>query len=366
MGLGGGSFSLEDDSGDAGLTIRVTMSTSPSVGPNDLARAGAGATEALLEYWHMVPGMRVGMKEVDELLVSYLEEDPSPAVRRVSLHLINAGGKRLRPALVLLSSKAIGADTAVVTRLAVAMELLHVATLYHDDVIDGAATRRGLPSSNALWGDRVSALAGTYLIARAMDILAAHGDEVLSLVNLAINQVWQGEMREVEGVYSLDRTEAAYLECIANKTAAFYQLPCCLGLLGAAGDARQMAALRRYGQFTGMGFQLVDDLLDLLSSDDAIGKPAGSDIKAGVYTLAVIRTLQTSSRLEALLSGDTLSEKDCREALHIVRAGDGIDYAFERAREFIDKAIAELDVLPQGPAVRALGTTARSIIERPE
>jgi heptaprenyl diphosphate synthase len=321
---------------------------------------------SLLEYWYAVAGMRASMKHVEDLLIASVEDDASPLVRRVSLHLIHGGGKRLRPALVLLSSEAIGGDAAAVTRLAVAMELLHVATLYHDDVIDGAVTRRGVPSTNALWGDRVSAMAGTYLIARAMDILAAHGDEVLSLVNLAVNQVWQGEMRELEGVYALDRTEAAYMESISNKTAAFYQLPCCLGALRGGGDARQVAALRAFGQFTGVAFQLVDDLLDLVSSDEAIGKPAGSDMKAGVYTLPVIRTLETSGRLQTLLAGDSSSDVECAEALEEVRAGGGLEYALQRAEAFTELAVAELDALPEGPATRALCMTARSIVKRPE
>ena len=338
------------------------MSTSPKVA----LHFRTGTANSLLEHWNAVPGMSEGMKEVEKLLVAYLEEDPSHVVRRVSLHLISAGGKRLRPALVLLSAKVVGGEAGAVTQFAAAMEMLHVATLYHDDVIDGAVTRRGLPSSNALWGDRVSAMAGTYLIAKAMNILAARRDEVLTLVNRAVQQVWHGEMRELEGVYSPDRTEAAYLECISNKTAAFYQLPCCLGALGASGDARQIEALRGYGQFTGTAFQLVDDLLDLVSSDEAIGKPAGSDMKTGVYTLPVIHALRSNSRLEALLSGDSLSEEDHKEALRIVRAGDGIPYALERAREFIEKALTELDVFVPSPAVNALRATAQSIIERPE
>jgi heptaprenyl diphosphate synthase len=241
-----------------------------------------------------------------------------------------------------------------------------VATLYHDDVIDGAVTRRGVPSPNALWGDRVSAMTGTYLIARAMEILAAHGDEVLSFVNLAVNQVWQGQMRELEGVYALDRTEADYMQCISNKTAAFYQLPCCLGALGGGGNPHQVAALRAFGQFTGIAFQLVDDLLDLVSSDEAIGKPAGSDMKAGVYTLPVIRTLETSGRLQALLARDSPSEVECGEALKEIRAGGGLEYALKRAGAFAELAVAELGVLPEGPATRALRMTARSIVERPE
>jgi geranylgeranyl pyrophosphate synthase len=343
------------------------MSTSRKIAFHEAFGAPAALRPiSLLEHWHAVPGMRAGMKQVEDLLVAYIEEDPSAMVRRVSRYLIDAGGKRLRPALVLLSGEVAGGETAAVTRLAVAMELLHVATLYHDDVIDGAVTRRGLASTNALWGDRVSAMAGTYLIARAMEILAAHGDEVLGLVNLAVNQVWHGEMRELEGVYSPDRTEAAYLECISNKTAAFYQLPCNLGALGAGGDARHVAALRAFGQFTGMAFQLIDDLLDLMSSDEAIGKPAGSDMKAGVYTLPVIQTLESSSRLQTLLAGDSLAEEDCREALQIVRAGDGIDYTLDRAKEFMNQAIAALDVFPEGAATRALCVTCRCIIERPE
>ena len=342
------------------------MSTSPKVAFHQSFRVRAATAVSLLEHWHAVPGMRAGMREVEDMLVTYIKEEPSPVVRRVSLHLINAGGKRLRPALVLLSGKAVGADTGAVTRLAVAMEMLHVATLYHDDVIDGAMTRRGLPSSNALWGDRVSAMAGTYLIAGAMDILAAHGDEVLTLVNLAVNQVWHGEMRELEGVYSPDRTEAAYMEIISNKTAAFYQLPCCLGVLGAGGDARQVAALREYGQFTGMAFQLVDDLLDLLSSDEAIGKPAGSDMKAGVYTLPVIRTLQSSGRLEALLSSDSYQRETAGKRCKSFAREMGSNTRSSARTSLSVRRSRNSNVLPQSPAVGALCATARSIIERPE
>jgi heptaprenyl diphosphate synthase len=320
----------------------------------------------LQEHWHAVPGMRDHMAATESLLTAIASEEPSAAVRRISLHLIGAGGKRLRPALVLLSGDAVSGRAAEISQLAAAMELLHVATLYHDDVIDGAETRRGLPSSNAVWGDRISAMAGTYLIAKAMEILAAYGDQVLNFVNRAVNQVWCGEMRELEGVYALDRTESAYFDCIANKTAAFCQLPCCLGALGAGGDEQQVGALSRFGQYVGTAFQLVDDVLDLVASDKAIGKPAGNDMKAGVYTLPVIRTLRTNTRLHTLLDSESLSDEQCQEALQMVRAGDGIDYALERAGEFITQALAELEAIAEGPSKQALCNTARSIIERPE
>src|SRR5947209_8339116 len=162
--------------------------------------------------WEAVPRMRTGLNMVEDMLREILSEDPSPAVRRVSLYLVEAGGKRLRPALVLLSGEAAGGDATTMTKAAAAVEMLHVATLYHDDVIDGALSRRGRPSTNVLWGNRVSAMVGTYLVARAMDLLAEQGAEVLEIVNLAVTQVWHGQMRELEGIYRIDRTEEESLE----------------------------------------------------------------------------------------------------------------------------------------------------------
>lgn len=319
--------------------------------------------------WEAVPRMRAGLDLVEDMLQQILSEDSSPAVRTVSLYLVEAGGKRLRPALVLLSGEAAGGDATTMTRPAAAVEMLHVATLHHDDVIDGALSRRGRPSTNVVWGNRVSAMIGTYLVARALDVLADQGAEVLDIVNLAVTQVWRGQMRELESIYDVDRTEEEYFESISQKTAAFYQLPCVLGAMAGGAEPHVVSALKSFGQFTGIAFQIVDDILDLVSDQQALGKPTGEDIRAGVYTLPVIHALAKKlehSRLRSLLAQESMDEAVQREAIELVRCSGAIGYALRRAKEFVARALSELDRLPAGFAVDALRATAQVITERAE
>jgi heptaprenyl diphosphate synthase len=244
-----------------------------------------------------------------------------------------------------------------------------VATLYHDDVMDGALSRRGLPSINALWGNRVSTIVGTYVMARGMDVLAELGNECLAVVNVAVTQVWQGQMRELEGVYDIDRTEEAYIESISQKTAAFYQLPCALGAMAAGAEPRVTDALKSFGRFTGAVFQIVDDVLDLVGDQKALGKPTGGDIRAGVYTLPVIHALSKSHwhyRLRSLLAQESMNDATNQEAIELVQNSGAIGYALGRANEFMDRALSELDRLTPSLAADALGTTAQMIVERPE
>jgi geranylgeranyl pyrophosphate synthase len=211
-------------------------------------------------------------------------------------------------------------------------------------------------------------MAGTYLIARAMGLLAEHGDKVLEVVNDAVTQVWHGQMRELEGVYHIDRTEEAYLEVISQKTAALYQLPCAIGAMAGAKPCHA-AALRSFGQFSGIAFQIVDDILDFVAEKDTLGKPAGGDIKLGVYTLPVIRLMAgatKSSRLRILLTRGTLNEALHHEAIDLVRSSGAIGYAVGRAKEFVARALNKLDLLPESPAVDALRATSQAIIERTE
>lgn len=319
--------------------------------------------------WRAVPCMRANLAMVEDMLRRVLSEDDSPAVRRVSLYLVEAGGKRLRPALLLLSGEAAGGDATKMIRAAAAVEMLHVATLYHDDVIDGALSRRGRPSTNALWGNRVSAMGGTYLVARAMDLVAEQGAKALEIVNLAVTRVWHGQMRELEGIYRIDRTEEECLEALSQKTAAFYQLPCMLGAQAAGAEPRVAGALESFGKFTGIGFQIIDDILDLVGDRRSLGKPTGGDIRAGVYTLPVIHALAKKperSRLRSLLARESMSEEAQHEAAELVRKSGAIEYALSRAKEFVAQALSELDRLPVGFAVEALRSTAQAIIERPE
>lgn len=319
--------------------------------------------------WACVPCLPAVLREVEACLRRLAAEGAGTETRQVCLRLIEAGGKRLRPVLVLLSAEAVGGDAGDAVVPAAAVELLHVASLLHDDVIDEAALRRGQPTGNALWGNQVAALAGTFLMACGLRALADRGAEAAHLVDGALHELWEGQMSELEGVFYLDRDEETYIASIARKTAALWRLSCQLGAHAAHAGEQQCAALATYAQESGIAFQIVDDVLDIVADEAALGKPCGADIRAGVVTLPVIHALAhhpQRARLRALLTCEPLSDAACKEALEIVRAGAAVPYALAQARTRIARAVAALDVLPPGAAVDALGATARAILVRPD
>ena len=321
--------------------------------------------------WECVPTVAAAMCEVEACLRRLATENAGAATRQVCLRLIEAGGKRLRPILVLLSAQAAGgaARAEMAEVAAAAVELLHAASLLHDDVIDESALRRGQPTGNALWGNQVAALAGTFLTACALRALAGLGPEPARLADVALQQLWEGQMAELEGVFYLDRDEQTYIASIARKTAALWRLSCELGAHAAQADERQCAALATYAQESGIAFQIVDDVLDIVADEAAIGKPRGADIRAGVVTLPLIHALAhhpQRTHLRALLAREPLSDAACEEALAIVRAGDAVPRALAQARARIARAVAALDALPPGAAVDALAATAHAILARPD
>jgi heptaprenyl diphosphate synthase len=254
-------------------------------------------------------------------------QTPDPFLAEVATHLIAAGGKRLRPTLTLCSAYATSpfghgagspfghgagspfghgagspASPHAVTG-AVACELVHLGSLYHDDVIDEAETRRGVPSVNARWSNIVAILAGDFLLARASSLAASLGAEVASLLAATIGELCRGQVLELQHLFDVDRSEDDYSAAIEGKTAALFATSCRIGgMVSGVGDAT-LDALTRFGLHLGMCFQIVDDVLDLSSTDDALGKPAGQDLLEGIYTLPVIYALRESSELRDLLGG---------------------------------------------------------------
>jgi heptaprenyl diphosphate synthase len=319
--------------------------------------------------WDSVPLLRESLSLLEDALCELVSSDSSRAVQDVAFYLIRAGGKRLRPALFFLSGQTAGGDPTVLIRLAASVEMLHVATLYHDDLIDGALSRRGQPTSHRRWGNRASALGGTYLIARSMDLIAEHGAEFLELVSSAVTHVWRGQMRELEGLFSLDRTEQAYFESVTEKTASFFEMACAMGAAACGAQKPLIDALSAYGRYLGIAFQIVDDILDLTADTERMGKPVGADVRMGVYTLPVIHGLATQSpgtRLRQLLEQDPMPEASYREVVRELHTSGAIDYALRYAFSLVERAVSVLRPLPQGPAVKALGATARAVLQRPE
>ena len=291
-----------------------------------------------------------------------------PFLTEVAGHLITAGGKRLRPALTFASATAVTDVTAGeppedTVQGAVSVELVHLGSLYHDDVIDEAATRRGVESVNARWGNLVAIVAGDFLLARASELAARLGTEVAGVLAATIGRLCEGQVAEMRTVFDVNRTEEAYLTAIAGKTAALMAASCRIGGLTVGAPPPALAALTATGQAFGMVFQVVDDVLDVIGTDAELGKPAGHDMVEGVYTLPTIRALATGEAGEDLkaLLGRPLDAPERDKARSIVRATGGVEAALGVARRFADQAVDA--AAPLGEAGRAIGALGHGLLD---
>ncbi len=258
-----------------------------------------------------------------------------PFLSDVAGHLIAAGGKRLRPALALCAayaSKGLGPVSEDAVTGGVAVELVHLGSLYHDDVIDEAETRRGVPSVNARWSNIVAILAGDYLLARASSLAASLGANVAALLAATIGELCRGQVLELQHLFDVDRSEETYTSAIVGKTASLFGTACRVGGMVSAVDDPTLDALTEFGQHLGMCFQIVDDVLDVTGTDESLGKPAGNDILEGVYTLPVIHALAESEELRELL-GRKIGREPLARARALVTAGDAVDRSIAAARE---------------------------------
>ena len=287
-------------------------------------------------------------------------------------HLITAGGKRARPLFTVASAAILAADaeaigiavTDAVILGGVSVELVQVGSLCHDDVIDEAETRRGGDSVNLRWGNLKAILAGDFLLAKASEIAAGLGTEVAGLLAATIGRLCTGEVAELGAAYDIDRTEDSYLRAIEGKTAALFATACRVG--GIVGDLPRSAIdqLTSFGLHYGMAFQIVDDVLDVIATDEQLGKPAGHDIAEGIYNLPVLYALKEHGAPLGALLGQPIEGTDLEAARHLVRTSTGVDQSIEVARTYIDRAIAAIEVLGNTPGTSALaGAASRLIID---
>jgi heptaprenyl diphosphate synthase len=309
-----------------------------------------------------MPALR---ERIEKRLLAAVESDDA-AMAEMASHLVRAGGKRLRPVLAALASAAGDASAEVgddAVTGGVACELVHVGSLHHDDVIDEAEVRHGVDSVNSRWGNLRAILSGDFLLARASELAASLGTEVASLLAATIGRLCEGEVQELRFAYKVDRSVADYAAAIEGKTAALYSTACRIGGLVGGLPRDQVDALSDFGRDYGMAFQVVDDVLDVVATDEELGKPAGHDMAEGVYNLPVLRALDGpgAGALRALLGGPLDADAQAR-ALAIVRDGDGIASAVTDARAYVDRAVADLDRLPETPARDALAAAARHLL----
>jgi octaprenyl-diphosphate synthase len=297
------------------------------------------------------------LEAVEGLLQRELSSD-NPFVDRLAQHGFRLGGKRLRPALVLLTAHVCGGVRPEHLALATTTELIHTATLIHDDVVDEATLRRHLDTVNARWDNEASVLLGDYLLARAICLASSLDDNfACRAISEAARRMCEGELRQIESRGNYGLSEADYLEIIGGKTAALTACCCRLGAHYAGAEPAVCDALTRYGHDLGMAFQIADDVLDLVGDQATVGKSLGTDLLKQKATLPLIHLLDTVSPKERVELNSLLSRSDNhhRDALRPwFERYDAIPYARQRARSFTRQAGGELAGLPPTPACKSL------------
>lgn len=267
---------------------------------------------------------------------------PEKLIIDMSRHLVEAGGKRLRPALYFMCAQNRVCDTEKLMPMAVAIELIHMATLVHDDVIDNSAIRRGRPTANSCWGNHSSVLIGDYLFANAFSLVANKvSNQMLKVLTDVICSMCEGEINQNRSTFNADQVENDYLGRIAQKTADFIAASCELGGLVANLSKSEVEAFREYGYSLGMAFQITDDILDITSSSEELGKPVGNDLRQGIVTLPVIYALQHSphrAELKEIVQTHNMSEEKIKRGLAIIHETEAIEYCYSRVGDYLKKA----------------------------
>jgi heptaprenyl diphosphate synthase len=313
--------------------------------------------------------LREGMAAVEVALHEAVKSD-FPFVAETSRHLVEAGGKRFRPLLVLLAAQLGDPSAPGVVPAAVVVELTHLATLYHDDVMDEASLRRGAVSANARWDNTVAILTGDFLFARASDILADLGPEAVRLQARTFERLVTGQIRETVGPGEADDPVEHYLAVVADKTGSLIATSGRFGAMLSGADDAEVDVMTRFGERIGTAFQLSDDILDVTSDSTASGKVPGTDLREGVPTLPVLHMRRTSSsdpadqRLLALLDSDLTDDALHAEALALLRAHPAMQAANDDLRRVADDARSVLAPLPTGPIRAALESLCDSVVTR--
>ena len=307
------------------------------------------------------------LTEVDGILRRELRSEHAPIDELVK-HSFRLGGKRLRPALLLLAAKATGGVRPEHLVLGAVVDMIHTATLVHDDVLDGAATRRHMETVNARWNNQSSVLLGDYLFTHSFYLAStAGGAMACQTIGRATNIVCEGELRQVASRGNLALTEAEYLSIIEAKTAELCACCCRLGAHYTQADAEVVEALARYGRYLGIAFQVVDDLLDLIGNERLAGKSLGTDLAQRKLTLPIIRLIDQTPAADRqrLLTILASANGDAHQQIAPwLNASDALTYARGRARQFAKQAAAELRAVPASPARTVLRRLARLVVDR--
>ena len=304
---------------------------------------------------------------VDQCIHEQLHSDVA-LVSKIGEYIIKSGGKRLRPLLVLLSARASGYEDNHHIPLATIIEFLHTATLLHDDVVDESDLRRGRETANALWGNAPSVLVGDFLYSRAFQMMVGlENFQLLHILANATNVIAEGEVMQLMNIHDADVSEDQYMEVIRCKTAMLFQASCETAAILGKVDHKTRKALADYGNYLGIAFQLVDDLLDYDGDSEAMGKNLGDDLAEGKPTLPLIHVLKHGSQEQKSMVRHAIEQggrEGIDEILAAVRSCGALDYTAQKAREFSDKAIHCLKHLPESTYRDAMKDLAEFAVAR--
>ena len=314
----------------------------------------------------LIKDLELRMAEVEKRLM-LATSHTEPLINEMSSHLSAAGGKRMRPVLVLLTSHLGNKDVDQVIDAAVVMEVTHLATLYHDDVMDQASARRGVETAHLVWGNNVAILIGDLLFARASNIVADLGEESLKLQAKVFEQLVLGQLHESIGPKGDQDPLEHYLAVLRDKTGSLIALSARLGAMLSGADEKYQQPLQEFGDHIGVAFQLADDLIDIQGKAEESGKISGTDLLAGVPTLPVLLLEQFSDAVSQSLLADIkngVTKENLGSILERLRGHEVMQLAQQQTYEWAERAIAAIEPLPEGSVKTALVTFARAVVDR--
>lgn len=311
--------------------------------------------------------LAIGMQGVELLLREHIKGD-YPLVEETSRHLVAAGGKRLRPLLTLISSHFGDPSRKEVIPAAVVCELTHLATLYHDDVMDEAAMRRGVESANSRWGNTIAILTGDYLFSKASDLLADLGPEAVRLQARTFERLVIGQIMETQGPQNGEDPLAHYLRVVADKTGSLIATSARFGGLLSGASRETTDTLTKFGEKIGTAFQLADDILDIASDSSESGKTPGTDLREGIPTLVTLNVLSSDNyadrELQELLRSPIRDEDTVQQVLRELRTHDALQQSRDQLSQISKDARTALGPLPLGAATGALFSLCDAVINR--
>ena len=311
--------------------------------------------------------VKTDLTATDRFLIAELESTV-PLINQIVEYIVSCGGKRIRPLLVLLSAHAFEHKDNHQVQLAAAIELIHTATLLHDDVVDSAAMRRGKHTANHMWGNEASVLVGDFLYSRAFQLIVRLQNlTVMNIFADATNIIAEGEVLQLINCKNPETTEEAYFDVIARKTGKLFEVSTQMGPAICARSHDEMLAMKDYGMHLGIAYQLIDDVLDYSASTEQMGKSQGNDLSEGKPTLPLIHAMRSGSMAEAKLIRESLMTgaiDKLQDVLAVIESTKAIEYTANAAKRHINKAMLALNMIPDSPYRKAMSDLAEFVVAR--